>query len=80
MLLDLALPDEDGLELCRELRSRGDVAIVVRTRRSAERDRVAALRTGADDYILKPFSFPELHARLEAVLRISMRRNMVALP
>jgi DNA-binding response OmpR family regulator len=69
VLLELALPDEDGLELCRKLRSRGDVAIVVLTGRSAERDRVAALRTGADDYIVKPFSFLELHARLEAVLR-----------
>jgi DNA-binding response OmpR family regulator/LmbE family N-acetylglucosaminyl deacetylase len=62
--------DQAGVPaLCRQLRSLGDVGLVVVTAAGTARDRVAALRSGADDYVVKPFSFPELHARMEAVLR-----------
>jgi DNA-binding response OmpR family regulator len=73
VLLDLGLPDRDGIEVCRELRRRGDVAIIAVTARSDERDRVAGLRTGADDYVVKPFGLAELHARIEAVMRRASR-------
>ncbi|MBB4929694.1 DNA-binding response OmpR family regulator [Lipingzhangella halophila] len=69
ILLDLGLPDRDGVELCRTLRERDDVAIIAVTARGTERDRVNGLRSGADDYVVKPFSFAELAARMEAVLR-----------
>lgn len=69
VLLDLGLPDVDGVELCRRLRQRSTVPIIVVTARGAEADRVAALDTGADDYIVKPFGFAELLARMRAVLR-----------
>ncbi|MFS8477547.1 MAG: response regulator transcription factor [Micromonosporaceae bacterium] len=69
VLLDLGLPDLDGLEVCRRLRADGDVAIIMLTARGDERDRVAGLRCGADDYVVKPFGFAELQARIEAVLR-----------
>jgi DNA-binding response OmpR family regulator len=69
VLLDLGLPDADGIEVCRKLRAGSDVAIIVLTARSEERDRVAGLRGGADDYVVKPFGYAELHARIEAVLR-----------
>lgn len=71
VLLDLGLPDGDGLELCVDLRTRSDVAILVITARGEEPDRVAALDAGADDYIVKPFGFAELTARIRAVLRRS---------
>ncbi|HWH00327.1 MAG TPA: response regulator transcription factor [Pilimelia sp.] len=69
VLLDLGLPDLDGLDVCARLRERSDVAIIMLTARGAERDRVAGLRCGADDYLVKPFGVAELQARLEAVLR-----------
>lgn len=69
VLLDLGLPDVDGVELCRRLRQRSAVPIIVVTARGAEADRVAALDAGADDYIVKPFGFAELLARMRAVLR-----------
>jgi len=69
VILDLGLPDRDGLELCRALRKRTDAAIVVVTARGEEPDRVAALDIGADDYVVKPFGFAELLARIRAVLR-----------
>jgi DNA-binding response OmpR family regulator len=69
VLLDLGLPDGDGVGVCRELRKRGDVPIIVVTARGAERDRVVGLRSGADDYVVKPFSMAELAARIDAVLR-----------
>jgi DNA-binding response OmpR family regulator len=69
VILDLGLPDRDGLELCRSLRSRTDAAIVVVTARGEEPDRVSALDLGADDYVVKPFGFAELLARIRAVLR-----------
>jgi len=70
VLLDLALPEIDGWEVCRRLReSSRQVPIIIVTARGEEFDRVRGLRMGADDYIVKPFSFPELVARVEAVLR-----------
>jgi DNA-binding response OmpR family regulator len=70
VVLDLGLPDEDGLGILREIRSRRDpIPVVVLTARAGVRDRVNGLRSGADDYLVKPFAFEELVARLEAVLR-----------
>jgi DNA-binding response OmpR family regulator len=69
VLLDLGLPDMDGLVVCRQLQERSDVAVIIVTARGEERDRVQGLRTGADDYLVKPFSMAELTARIEAVLR-----------
>ncbi len=73
VLLDLGLPDGDGMELCQRLRSRDQVPIIVVTARSEESERVAALDSGADDYVVKPFGFDELMARMRAVLRRSDR-------
>lgn len=73
VLLDMGLPDRDGLEVCRELRRRGDVAIIAVTARGEERDRVNGLRIGADDYVVKPFGVAELHARIDAVMRRAAR-------
>jgi len=70
ILLDLGLPDGDGVDLCRRLRRDGaDVAIIAVTARGEERDRIAGLRSGADDYLVKPYSMAELMARVEAVMR-----------
>ncbi len=70
VVLDVMLPGIDGLEVCRRLRAAGDdVAILMLTARDEVRDRVAGLETGADDYLVKPFSFEELLARVHALLR-----------
>ena len=70
VLLDLGLPGADGLTLVRTLRGRGDpIPILILTARGAVTDRVAGLNAGADDYLHKPFAFPELVARLRAILR-----------
>jgi DNA-binding response OmpR family regulator len=69
ILLDLGLPDIDGLELCHRLRERSSAAIIAVTARSEESSRVATLDAGADDYLIKPFGFVELLARMRAVLR-----------
>jgi len=69
VLLDANLPDADGFAVCRELRRRGDVGIIMVSGRGAQADRVAGLRSGADDYVVKPFGFTELRARMEAILR-----------
>ena len=69
VLLDLGLPDIDGYEVCRRLRALSDVPIVVLTARSEEVDRVVGLELGADDYVVKPFGFRELVARMRAVTR-----------
>jgi DNA-binding response OmpR family regulator len=71
VLLDLGLPDLDGVVLCRRLRRRGGAPIIVITARGLEPDRVDALDAGADDYLVKPFGFAELLARMRAVLRRS---------
>jgi DNA-binding response OmpR family regulator len=74
VLLDLGLPDGDGIDLCRTLRARQpEVGIIAVTARGDERDRVTGLLTGADDYVVKPFSMAELQARMAAVLRRSVR-------
>jgi DNA-binding response OmpR family regulator len=69
VLLDLRLPDLDGLTVCRELRARSDVPIIVITAKGEEVDRVVGLEMGADDYVVKPFGFRELLARIRAVTR-----------
>jgi DNA-binding response OmpR family regulator len=69
VVLDLMLPDLPGEEVARALREVSDVPIIMLTARSSEEDRVAGLRLGADDYLVKPFSPRELAARVEAVLR-----------
>jgi len=69
VLVDLGLPDVDGLDVCRELRTRGDVPIIVISARSDEVDRVVGLEIGADDYVTKPFGVREVVARMRAVLR-----------
>ncbi|MEV6932218.1 response regulator transcription factor [Dactylosporangium sp. NPDC051485] len=74
ILLDLNLPDGDGIEVCRALRRKDEtVAIIAVTARAEERDRVLGLRTGADDYVVKPYSMAELNARIEAVMRRAAR-------
>ena len=69
VLLDLRLPDMDGFEVCRQLRARSDVPIIMVTARGEEVDRVVGLELGADDYLVKPFGFRELLARIRAVSR-----------
>ena len=69
VVLDLILPDMDGIDVCRELRASGDVGIVILTARHLVGDRVLGLEAGADDYLPKPFVFEELVARIRSVLR-----------
>ena len=69
VLLDLGLPDTDGLDVCKALRGRGDVPIIVISARSDETDRVVGLELGADDYVSKPFGVREVIARIRAVMR-----------
>jgi two-component system, OmpR family, response regulator len=69
IILDLSMPGEDGLELCRELRNSSDVPIVMLTARGEPSDRILGLETGADDYLAKPFEPRELLARVRNVLR-----------
>src|SRR5215469_15130019 len=66
VLLDLELPDGDGIAVCRKLSERQDVAIIVITAYGEESDRVTALDAGADDYLVKPFGLAELQARIRA--------------
>ncbi|WP_433293557.1 response regulator transcription factor [Actinoplanes sp. CA-030573] len=75
VLLDLNLPDGDGVDVCRQLRARSEhLGIIAVTARGEERDRVTGLRVGADDYVVKPFSMAELQARIEALLRRTVRQ------
>jgi two-component system KDP operon response regulator KdpE len=69
VLLDMNMPGMNGLETCREVRPASDLAIIMLTVRNTERDKVEALDAGADDYVTKPFSTPELLARIRAALR-----------
>ena len=69
VLLDLMLPDGDGRDVCREIRRRSDIPIIMLTARGTETDRIVGLELGADDYVVKPFSGPEVIARIRAVLR-----------
>jgi two-component system KDP operon response regulator KdpE len=69
VLLDMSMPGMGGLETCRAIRATSEVAIIVLTVHDAEQDKVASLDAGADDYVTKPFSTPELLARIRAALR-----------
>ena len=69
VILDLMLPDADGLDVCRAIRARSDVPVLMLTARGAEEDRIVGLEIGADDYLAKPFNPRELLARLRAILR-----------
>ncbi len=80
VLLDLAMPGRDGLEVCRALRRAGPVPIIVLTGESDELAKVEALDAGADDYVTKPFGRQELLARIRAVMRRRGRTALVAAP
>src|SRR6266516_20396 len=69
VVLDIGLPDFDGFEVCRRIRMRSQMPIIMLTARDEEVDRVAGLEVGADDYVAKPFSARELVARVKAILR-----------
>jgi len=69
VLIDLELPDLDGLEVCRAIRTVSDIPIIALTARGTELDRVLGLQAGADDYMVKPYGFRELMARMQAVMR-----------
>jgi DNA-binding response OmpR family regulator len=69
VILDRMLPGSDGLDICKTIRAESDVPILFVTARMEEADRLEGLRSGADDYIIKPFSFLELVARVEAIMR-----------
>jgi two-component system KDP operon response regulator KdpE len=75
VILDLGLPDMDGTEVCRQVRERSDVPVLVLSARGGEKDKVAALDFGADDYVTKPFGPEELMARIRAALRRSLGRE-----
>lgn len=75
VILDVGLPGEDGLSICRRLRNQSAVPIIMVTGRAAETDRIVGLEIGADDYLPKPFSPRELVARVRAVLRRSTAQN-----
>ena len=69
VMLDLMLPDMDGIQVCKQIRSESDLPIVMLTGRGDETDKIVGLEVGADDYLLKPFNPRELVARIRAVLR-----------
>src|SRR6476661_4634640 len=75
LVLDLMLPDMDGLEVCRELRARQEIPVLMLTARGDAADRIVGLEIGADDYLPKPFEPRELLARLRAILRRSKGRS-----
>ena len=78
IILDLMLPEMDGLSLCRTLRRQTDVPIIMLTARGTDMDKITGLETGADDYVVKPFSTGELLARVRSVLRRSDRADIAA--
>lgn len=69
VILDLGLPDIDGLDVCQQIRRRSEVPIIIVTARGQESDRIRGLELGADDYVVKPFSLRELAARIRANVR-----------
>jgi DNA-binding response OmpR family regulator len=78
VLLDIGLPDFDGFEVCRRIRAKSDVPIIMLTARNEEIDRIFGLEIGADDYVTKPFGLRELIARIRAVTRRRTTNNSVA--
>ena len=80
VLLDVGLPDTDGFSVCRELRGRSSVPIIMVTAKGEEVDRVVGLEVGADDYVVKPFGIRELVARIRAVSRRTGERPATARP
>src|SRR5450432_3496452 len=78
VLLDVNMPGIGGLEACREIRDKSDIAIIMLTVRNTEHDKVLALDAGADDYVVKPFSMEELLARIRAALRRTSSAEPVA--
>ncbi|WP_227013387.1 response regulator transcription factor [Pseudonocardia sp. EC080619-01] len=77
VLMEMDLPDVDGTQVCRRIRDTSDVYIIVVSCRTSEADRVLGLQAGSDDYIVKPYGFPELLARIEAVFRRERRFDAV---
>ncbi|RJF85696.1 response regulator [Sphingomonas cavernae] len=69
VVLDIMMPGEDGLSLCRHIRETGEIPVILLTAKSEETDRIVGLEMGADDYVLKPFSPRELVARIKVILR-----------
>ena len=69
IILDIMMPGEDGLSLCRHIRETGEIPVILLTARSEETDRIVGLEMGADDYVVKPFSPRELSARVKVILR-----------
>lgn len=80
LVLDLGLPDGNGVDLIRDLRGWSDVPILILSARSQENDKIDALDAGADDYLTKPFAVGELRARVRALLRRSYRNGDAATP
>ena len=80
IILDLMLPGEDGLTLCRYLRANGNIPVIMLTARGEPADRVVGLELGADDYVVKPFSSAEVIARVRAVLRRTQRAEGAPAP
>ncbi|MFM0076090.1 response regulator [Paraburkholderia sediminicola] len=80
VIIDLSLPDMDGIEVIRELRGWSAMPVIVLSARSREEDKVAALDAGADDYLTKPFGLPELSARIRAHLRRQANGDRVGVP
>nr|WSY57713.1 response regulator transcription factor [Streptomyces sp. NBC_00886] len=80
VLMDLDLPDLDGLEICRRIRAGSPVPVIAVTGRGSELDRVLGLQAGADDYLVKPYGFRELMARIEAVMRRSQGHTAPTTP
>ncbi|CAB3669984.1 KDP operon transcriptional regulatory protein KdpE [Paraburkholderia sediminicola] len=80
VIIDLSLPDMDGIEVIRELRGWSAMPVIVLSARSREEDKVAALDAGADDYLTKPFGLPELGARIRAHLRRQVGGDRVGVP
>jgi len=80
LILDLGLPDGNGIDLIRDLRGWSDVPVLILSARAQENDKIAALDAGADDYLTKPFSVGELRARLRALLRRRARSGESASP
>jgi DNA-binding response OmpR family regulator len=78
VVLDLALPDMDGLQVCRALRARSEVPIIMLTARDSVPDKVLGLESGADDYVVKPFDYLELAARIKVCLRRKMQALAVS--